>query len=211
MEDRIELSQEAEKEFKKEMAQDAVETAITNNQLEFTFKDELYRVSKPSYKQKQVAQKLKSKKFNELLADKDVKFEKELKEQYKAKGIDIDELSHKIVALEAKKQLIQEKLGKALVDKAPDSDLNVYKIEIESIIAEEYQIMLEKLSYLQFSLESQLQNYMYQVFTSLIAEKKVNDTWIQVWKTVEDLENTQDEELINTVAKYSTFILKNEV
>ena len=203
MENELEQIQEA-------IIKDSVEASVLSNQVEFTHEEVTYRVSKPSYKLKQEAYKYRMKKFNELMEDKTVKFEKDIVAMYKEKGVDLDELSTKSQKLEADKHILQEKLGEALANKASVQDLTQYKTAIQAILDDQVRLVYERLNLLQFSLESQLNNYMYTVFTMLITEKKDGEKWLRVWNTLEEFENS-DEALINAIAVYSTLILRNEI
>jgi len=203
METELEKIQEAIKK-------DSIEASVLDNKVEFVHDDITYRVSKPTYKQKQEAYKFRVKKFNELMSDKSVKFEKDIVLMYKEKGIDLNELTTQTTQLETDKHNLQLKLGEALASKASVEDLEEYKKAIQDILDRQIGLMYEKLNFTQFSLESQLNNYMYTVFTMLITEKKDGEKWVRVWNTLDEFENS-DEALINAIATYSTLILRNEI
>ncbi len=201
---------EIAKELTEMFQRETVENAVNNNVGEFEILEVPYRVSKPTYGQKQKTYKKRAEKFTELIQDKTLMLEKDLKKQYKERGIDIDEMQTKIISLEREKHNIQLKLGEALVKQASDTELKAYKEQIEEIQAKQINISIEKTNLLDFTIEQQLFVFTYTYLTFLIAEKKVDDKWVKVWNTWEDFENS-DEDLIKEISYHASLIMKDEL
>jgi len=192
-----------------------VESLLQNNEFEFEYKNTKYKVRKPTYKEKQEAYEKKISKYNELLEKTDekgnfiYKTESELIELYKKRGIDIEELNKKFVALEQQRKKYQEKLGKAIKDKKPDNELEVYKREIENIEEQQKEITAKKTLLLDGSIESQANIFFYNYLSYLITEKMKNNKWIKAFNAYEDFLNS-DEELVNQCVFYTTLIVLPE-
>jgi len=189
---------------------DLLEKIIQDNQFEFKHEDILYRVVAPTFEQKQNANQKRLAKYMELLRNPDLVMEAELRQLYKKKGIYIDEMDKQFNALVNKKESYMFKIGKALKEKKSEQELQVYKSEIEKIIAEQQEISIKKTTLLEYSIEHQIMIYVYSYLTYLIAEKKIEDKWIPVWATYEQF--MQDKtSIINTVTFYASLIISNEL
>lgn len=186
------------------------ENAIVDNKLEFNIGEQKYRVHKPSVGERTQALKYQSAKFTELLKDKSVLMEADLIKQYKERNIDIEEFNQTAKNLEREKQDIQEKLGKALAEKASEVDLEVYKNQIASLLMNVQDVLTRKNALLQYSLESQLFNATYTYFTMLVTEIYKNDKWERLWATLEDMDKT-DGTLFNRIVFHASFILRGEL
>lgn len=186
------------------------ENAIVDNKLEFKVGEVQYRVHKPTVGERTEASKYQSKKFVELLKDKSVLMEADIIKQYKDKGIDIEEFDKTAKNLEKEKQDIQEKLGKALADKAPEVDLEVYKKQIASLLFNIQDVLTRKNALLQYSLETQLFNETFSYFVMLVTEVKKGEEWVRLWNSLEEMNNA-DSQFFNQVVFYSTFVLRGEI
>lgn len=187
------------------------EDLLSNNVFEFKYKEKDYRVIKASFRDKQEVLKKKVQKFTELLKNKDILLEKDLIKLYKERGVDIDEIDKAITNLEQSKNSYKEKLGEALSKGSAESDLIVYKKEIEDIIEKQLALYNQRYSMIQYSLESQVRLYAYTYISIFMVEHKVEDKWVRLWNTFEEFENFEDEEFTSTVAVYIGTLLKNEV
>lgn len=206
--------QEIEKvkeEVKESMNQTILEEAILDNKFEFEYKEQTYRVRKPTFKEKQRAYRKKVEKMTELLKDKNLMLERDLVTLYKERNIDLNALSDQVQTLEKQKQNIQEKLGSLLANKGIESEIKSYKEEIQKIEAEQINLSTQRTSFLECSIEHQLFTYLYAYLTSVIAEKKVGESWVKVWNSYEEFEDSKDEDFITKIAFYSTFVLRNEI
>jgi hypothetical protein len=212
-----ELSKEKEtKELSEKMFAETekslIEQYLFDNQIEFPFNDKVYRVRRPSFAEKQLASRSRIEKFNELLKDDSLMFEKVLVEKLKAKGVDITAIENKISASQSQKESIQYKLGKALEDKVADNITEELKQQLKDINNEQLMLLNEKNSYLEFSLEKQLLSYIYTFLCTLVTEEKQPDnTWKKVWNNYNEFINSKDEVLVRTATFYTALIAKEDV
>lgn len=205
------IVQKLQEKILSEQNEALMEEALQNNQVEFVYKNIHYRIKKPNFGQKQEVYKKKILKFSELLKDPNYMMEKDLKAQYKARGIDLDAMQDKIIALEQEKQNYQIKLGEALSNKASKDDLESLKNHIAEIQNNQIQISMTKNSYLEFCIEQQVFTYAYTFLTFLITEKKLEDgTYVRAWEKFEEFEK-ETEDLIREVSFYATLVMKDEL
>lgn len=204
------VNKEQVDEFTKKALEDfdqvLVENSILNNNIEFQVNKEIFRVIKPSFAKIQELMKMKIKKFNELLKDPEIVFERELKEKLKVKGVDVDAMQQKINDLEKHKKSIQYKLGEFIVNKEADTDLKSLKEEIISIVNEQSKISVERGTYLEFTLEGQLMVFLYSYLAYLITEKKDGENWKKVWNSYQEFENENNQDLIRKSSFYATLV-----
>ena len=193
-----------------EQEQSLLESALLDNKLEFDYRSIKYRIKKPSFKEKQETYKRKSIRFSELIRDKTYMLEADLKKQFKERGIDLDEMTERVKNLEREKDSLQLKLGEAIVKQASDSELKTYKEQIATIKERQLELLNEKNNYLEFSIENQLFGESYSYLLFLCAEKLIDEKWVKAWATYQDFE-VSDEELVRTLAYYSTYMLRDEV
>lgn len=196
----------------KDVANEALsEEVLLGNSFEFEIEGKTYRVSKPTFGQKQEVYKKRVEKFTQLLQDKQLLLEKDLKKQYKERGIDIDEMQKKILELERNKQDLQLKLAQGIIDQISESELKTFREQIESVEEEQLSVAIEKNTLLEFSIEQQIFVFVYIYLTYLIAEiKDENGKWSRVWNKFEDYEN-EKEDIVKTVTYYSSLLLKDEI
>lgn len=195
---------------KESIETELVEKILSDNKFEFDENGVSYRIRKPSFKEKQEVYKKKIQKFTELMKDKTLLLEADWIKQYKERGIDIEEMNKNIIRLEGKKQGLQYTLGKEIEKKSKEDDLKKLRDEIASIEQDQMAISVQKTSYLQFSIEYQLNVFLYAYMITLVTEKKVEDKWVRVWNSYEEFENS-DEALINKVSYYASIIVKDEI
>lgn len=194
-----------------DLNQDLMELALQGSEFTFEFKDVTYRVHKPTFADKQKIYKEKVRKYTELLKDKSLVMESDLKAQYKERGINVDDFQDKILALEQEKKSYQLKLGAILAGDGVESDAEVFKKEIESIIAKQTELSVKKTALLEPCLEQQLIIYLYAYFTTLLVEKKVGDSWVKVWNSYQEFEDSSDEEVVNKLVFYSSLMMREEI
>jgi hypothetical protein len=205
--------EEQNKEIKDLLNQDFVSQAIAGNEFEFEVLGKTYKVVKPTTIQRQEAYQMKVRQYMKLMKEKDEQgnflfsTEKQLRKQYKDRGIDISDIETKIVSLQNEKNSYQEKLGKALVDKASDKDLQILKTEIEKINSEIVDLSSEKNSLLEYSLENQSVGYFYEYLTFCMTHiKNEKGEYERAWKTLEDFRK-EDITITNMVGVYAGMIL----
>jgi hypothetical protein len=180
-----------------------IEELIKKNEHTFEFEGITYRVTKPNFKQKQEAYKRRIEKFTELLQNDKYMLEKDLKETYLKRGIDIDALTKEIQNKMKQRDDLMIKLGELIKNKGNELELNNFKNEIEILNSEITFLSIRKTSYLEFSLETQVMVYTYSYLTYLLAEKKEGESFVRVWNTYSDFENDK-ENLVNKFSYYVT-------
>lgn len=209
---RTNMLKEVQDKLLQSLAEGTVKQLLENNFAEFDYKDVKYKVRKPTFQERQEVYKKRCDYQIQLLKEKNTEGsfknlnEKDLKQLYKERGIDIDEIGTKIVTLTLQERLLLEKLGAALKEQAEDKQLKLYRDEIEQIRTEIVRLSVEKASLLEFSIENQVLIFLYSYFTMLITEKKMNDTWVKCWNNLDEYYKS-DEELINTASTLATLIL----
>jgi len=206
----VEKVEKIKKESDELMQTDNVAELVKNNVLEFEYLNKKYRINKPTFEQKQQVNQERMKKFVIMLKDPTLVMEADLIKLYESRGISIKELDDKFNLLKKQREDYAMKLGKALEDKRPTEELEVFKKEIEKVIVDQSEIIMRKSILLDASLESQINVFVYTYLAYLIAEIKVGEEWQKAWANYDDFLK-EDEELVNKVVWYSTLISKNEV
>lgn len=194
---------------------DQIAELIKNNAIEFNYEGIRYRVTKPSFAQKQEVNDQRIKKYVQLLKDTDKLLEKDLIEIYKKRGIDILELDNTYDALSVKRKDLSARLGKAIVENKSQPELDAFKKEIDSIASEMQELMVRKTVYLDSSLESQLNIYVYTYLAYVLAEKETRPAegqvvWVKAWESYDQFLN-EKETLVNLTVWYATLVGRNEV
>lgn len=202
---------EVTKKATEDLNQDLLDKILQGKDFEFEIKGIQYKVRKPTFVDKQKVYKEKIKKYTELLKDENLMLETDLKEQYKKRGIDIDDIQNKIMNLEQEKKSYQLKLGDILIGNGVESDAEIYKKQIEDIIRKQKELSMKKTSLMEYCLEQQLVVFLYAYLTTLIVDKKVGEKWEKVWNSYEEFEASPDEEIINKIAFYSTLMMQEEI
>ncbi len=192
------------------MDMELINEIISDNTFPFEFKNNKYRVRRPTYEEKTDANKKRSAKYLELLKDESFAFEKELRVLYKKRGIDIDEMDKTIRNLNQKRENYALKLGEALAKKKPDAELQIFKDEIDKINLQTQPITIEKSSLLELSIENQVTIFVYTYLTFLISEKLVDKKWIRIWNSHIELLNDKTP-LVNKITFYSTILINDEL
>lgn len=204
------------KELQDQVDYNLVENSIKDNELEFEYNKEKYRVRKPTYKEKQETYQKRMGKHLELLKDEKYILEEDLRKIYKKRNIDIDEIDKQLKLLESKRNNYEFKLGELIKKQAQEKDLKLYKDEIESINKQFRELSIKKTNYLQYSIESQVLIFTYSYLTSLITEKKIDESgkpveWVRAFNSFEEFENPKDEKFINVVTFHASLIIRDEV
>lgn len=205
---------------------ESIKKLIKNNIIEFENKGTKYRVQKPTYKEKQEVYKNRCEKQAQLLREKtsDGTFrymsEKDLKNLYLERGIDIDKMRRQIDALRTKELDLSDKLGKALKEQAPENQLKIYRDEIQTLRETMGQISVDRTNLLEISIEQQLLVYIYAAFAVFTTEKLVigkdlgegnkdPDTWVKVWTNIDEFYNA-DQDLVAYATTYSTLLINEQ-
>ncbi len=198
-----------------------VEDVIKDNQVVFDIDGTKYRVRRPTFEDKQKLMNDRTKKLISLLKDTNNLLEKDLVQIYESRGISIVELNRNIDNLQTKRNEVNMVLGKLLADNRPESELLPHKQEIERIIAEQNELLMKKSSYLENSIESQVNVYTYVYLGSLVTEKLITvvsgtdtvapvQSWVKAWATYEDFIK-EPEVTVNKVVWYTSLISRNDL
>jgi len=186
------------------------EKLLSDNSSEFDLEGVVYRVNKPSFEQKQTVNKERMKKLVSLLKDQEQLLEKDLIALYESRGISIAELDTSLDALRKRREDFAEKLGKGLVEKRDEKDLEIYKKEIEKVIVEQDALLMQKSALLDSSIESQINVFVYTYLAYLTLEKRVEEDWVKAFDTYENFLKS-DETLVNKATWVTTFVNRTEV
>jgi hypothetical protein len=182
-----------------------IEDLLKSNEKIFEYESETYRIKKPNFKQKQEAYTKRVEKFTELLRNDKYLLEEDLKTSYKKRGIDLDIITTEITNKSKRRDALMLQLGEGLKSGSPESDLLAYKKEIELINDELQTLSYKKTSLLEFSIESQVMIFTYSYLAFILAEKKVEETFVRLWNTWDDFQNSK-EVLINKFTYYVTMM-----
>ncbi len=189
---------------------DKLSEMIVNNSIQFEHKNVQYRAGKPTFKQKQEANEKRVTKFSELMRDEKYMMEDTLIALYLKKGVDIKDIDSKLVVLEKQRQDYMYKLGQAIKENKPNEDLQTYKEEILKINTQYQELTMRRTVYMDISLESNINVFVFTYLAFLTTEKKENDIWIRAWNTYDDFMNS-DESLINLAVFYASFLSRVEL
>jgi len=211
----VKSNEEAASEMRELLTQESAltlaETAIRDNQIEFEVDGVSYRVRKSNYKEKQDANQFRMKRFVELLRDPDVLLEKDLKQLYLKKGIDIDSIDKQVLGLDKQQKVLMLDLGKAIKNNKSKPELQQYKEEILQIASSIQMLNQEKQQYLEFSLENRILMELYSYVIWLIAEKQVGDKWVRIWNKYEDFLATDNNKLLQEVTKLGAIVVTDDM
>jgi len=204
-------AREIHEQMKKQVDLDLIERGISSNEFEFIYEEKTYKVSKPTYIQKHQAYEAKLKRHYEMLLDDKYVPEELLIKQYARRGINLDEYDKTIQTLEANKNVLKMKLGKGIDDGISESTLHKYREEIERLSQEQQNLSIKKQTYLELSIETQCNIYLYNYLTMLITEEKVDEnSWKRVWDSYDDFMKS-DEGFILQACFFASLMIHNEV
>lgn len=202
--------QKIEKEATEFLQSANLEELIKNNSCEFTIGDVKYRVTRPTFSQKQETLKERNKKFISLLKDSNNLMEKDLIAVYAQRGISIADIDNKYKTLQAQREDYDKKLGSALVENKTVEELEIFKKEIEAILVQQNQLLMEKSILLESTVESQVQVFAYTYLASVITERLVEDKWVRAWSSYEEF-TKEHESTVNVCVWYASLVSKNEL
>jgi len=189
---------------------DMVENLLGNNQLTFEYNSVHYRVNRPSFKQKQLANEKRIQKYTELIQKDDYLMEKDLRKIYKKRGMDIEELEKQFDLMEKNKEKYMYQLGDMIKQKKPENELKVIRDEIQKIWDEQQKKTMEKAVLLEASIENQTLTYIYSYLTFLITEKKEGEKWVPAWNSYDAFMNSP-EKIVNMAVFHASLVSKNEL
>jgi len=206
MEERLKDAEKIVKDMEKENELSRVGELIKDNRIIFDYKDKKYRVRLLNLKEKEELDQLRRKKFGQLMKDKDILLEKDLINQYKERGVNIEELDDQLKKLNAEELDFQIKLGESISKNEIESILKNYKEQIEDLRIKKQILNTQKNLLLEFSLENSLLNYVAQVITYLSLEEQKEDKWQRMFDSLDSFQTYEDEGLINIAGSYSMLL-----
>ena len=208
MEDK-KVRQEMIKKFDKKIKDiedlDYAKDIIKDNKIQFIINKINYRVRKPTFKEKQLLRIFKAKKRNEFIQDSNLKLREELILEHKKSGIDIEAMDEQIRVLEKHKK--EARLKQAQVK---DADKPKLTEKIEEIRSKQIEISLKKQSLLENSIEDLWVEYVNAYLVYLVLEIEENNKWKKVFNTFEELENSDNDELLLTAGTYLSALIYHE-
>lgn len=211
MENEMNSKEEQAKKIVEAMQQDnylsKIEEMIRDNKITFIHKDKEYRIRLLNLREKDELDELRRKKFGQLIQDKDILLEKDLREILKNREIDIDKIDEDIKKLEIEELDLQLKLGESISKNENETILKSYEERINDMRNKVSILSSQKTLLLQYSLENQLLNFVAMTITYLSLDILTeNGIYIRMFKTLEDFKNYEDETLINKAGEYSMFL-----
>jgi len=199
-------------ELKEEVDLSLLDEMLKGNTIEFKHKDKYYRARPLKMIDKEELSDLKHKKYLFLLQEKlpDGKkahfLEKELIKVYKENGIDTAEMDNKITKFQSEQKEIALRFGEAIANHIDEKLWKTYEEQIDELKDKIRLLIIEKSSYLTYSLENELENYMIKCITYLELEEKIEENWKRVFSSIEELNKCEDEKLIIKAAYYSSVL-----
>jgi paraquat-inducible protein B len=176
---------------------------VRSNFIEFTIKDENYKVRVPNLRERAEIREQRVVKFNELVN----------KGIYKPKEILIKELETQgtfIRKLEEKSVQLQSQIEDLYLRLIPIQEENIrakLRQEVIDLINTKTVLLLDIDKYLENSIENVLSTYLNYYYSYLILEKKVEDKWVKAFENFDAFYNSFNTELINKTAYYSGIII----
>ena len=199
-----------EEQTKEFLQQANVEQLIKDNVIEFKVEQVQYRVGRPSFEQKMQVSQTRTKKFIELLKDPANMLEKDLIALYEQRGISVKEMDLKYSDLQRQKDEWSAKLGAGLAENKSKEELDIYKVELESIILEQNRLLMQKSVLLDSTIEAQINVFSFTFLAALITERKDGELWVKAWSSIEQFIK-ESEQTVNTVIWHVAIVSKNEI
>jgi hypothetical protein len=205
MDNRLEDAQKIVDEFNKDTDMKRVEEFVKDNKIQFDFEDKTYRVKLLSLKDKEEVNSLKIKKFYQLFSE-GVKLTKNLIEMLKEQRIDIDKLDEDIRKLSTQKKEIELQIGEAIAKNEVEIILNSYGEKWAELENQQKILNTQRTLVLEYSLENQLENYVYQLVTYLSLEVKDGEEFKKAFVSLEDFQNNCKEILAIKAGQFSVIL-----
>ena len=215
-EERKEEMKDVKKQLTNLMEEDTVRKLIDKNEIEFDYKEEKYRIRKPTYSERQTVYERRCEKQVELLRErhKDGSFkylsESDLKNLYRERGIDVDKMLKQITTLKGEEKDLMFKLGELLKNDGPKKQAELYRKDIEITRDKMSTLTMERTGLLEFAIEHQVLIYVYSYYTILVTEKKEEDKWVRVWSSVEEM-SKGEAELVTQATTYTAVIINDQI
>ena len=192
--------------MEKETGLSKIEELVKDNKITFDYNDQKYRIRLLNLREKEELDMLRRKKFGQLIKDKDILLEKDLVQQYKERGVNVEEIDDQVKKLDAEDLELQVKLGESISKNEGETILKNYEQQIQSLKMRKQILKTQKNLLLTFCLENQLLNYVAQVITYLSLDILQDGSWQRMFKSLEDFQNYTDEGLLNKAGQYSMLL-----
>jgi hypothetical protein len=179
-----------------------MENLVKDNKIEFVIAGTTYRVRKPTFVERQEVDTSRRKKYLEFINDASYFFKRQWVDKYKAKGVDIIAMEHKIKSHQGEIEQLLLRLATAVEPK----DVETLKKEIYTVRDEQFSLSMEVTDLLAHCIENQLVVYTNSYTTYLVLEQKDGETWKKVYDTYEQFMKT-DSEVINQAFLYINYLI----
>ena len=200
------LAQEGLKALQEIEQELQMEHIIKDNKIEFKSNKNVYRVRKPTLVEQKEAEKIKRKKYIELVSDDSYLFKKQWIEKYKKKGLDVAKKEKRVRDINFEIKALLLKLAKTAEKKSVDTLVK----EVEKLRKEQRDVAIEVADLLNYSIESQLTLFVNSYVTYLVLEKKEGNTWKKVYNSYNDFETSEDEMLLSQAFHYINYLMYGE-
>jgi len=202
--------------IKEQMAFINTEEFLSSNEIIFIYKDQTYRVRKPTFGEHQDVYKFKMNYMYHLLKQKNedntpkYPSEKELCQVYLQRGIDIYSMDSRLKAYDIEIEKIKSILGESLTkDGIEDNELKMHKEKMLSLLDQKNKLNIERIKLLEGSIESLTNIEGLKYLTMLVIDKQVGEKqYNRLWNTVEELDKAPNE-LVNYCIYYTSLINNN--
>ena len=184
-------AQEVKKKLDEQEQLINTESKIINNTIEFTHKTENCRVRIPTHRERLETEKVRNKKYFELLQDDSYKLKEELIQIYKRKNINISAMESEIGDINATINKVDENLAQTINQSAREK----YIAQKDKLKLQRAELSIKITDLLQYSIEDTLRDFMndYLVFLVLEKEDTEKKEWMRVFKTYDEYLNSEDE------------------
>jgi len=194
-------------EMEKETELARIEELIKDNKITFKHNDKVYRVRLLNLFEKEELDLLRRRKFGQLMKDKDILMEKDLIQQYKDRGINIEiEIDDKMKKFHAEELELRMKLGESISKNETETTLKTYKDQIEELRIQGQVLKTQRNLLLELSLENSLLNYVAQIITYLSLEEKLEEKWQRMFGSLEAFQTYEDNKLIDKAGTFSMYL-----
>jgi len=169
-----------------------MENIIKDSKIVFESGGKSLRVRKPTLSEQQEIDSIRRKKYMELVRDDSFMFRKQWIEIYKKKGIDINKMDDDIKRIQDDLRALLLRLAKTAEPKA----VKLLKGEINKLKDKAYGLSIEKTDLLVYSIEDQLTIHVNSYTTYVVLERNEGGKWIKRFKSYEDFEKSENDDLI---------------
>ena len=200
---REELAKDITKKLDEIANMDKLSEMIKDNKIYFELDKKEYRVRKPTFKEKNQIERLRSLKKMELIKDQAFKFRRQWIDIYKEQGIDLDKLEKEIEEINLQIEDVKLKIGgtESIEAKKRLSE------DIQDLKLKRNKLIIEQTDYLEYSIEDILTEFSNISLVVQVLEVKDNDKWIKVFKDYDDLMNSDNQKLVALATGYTRALI----